>query len=142
MKFQFNATNGFDFEGYNNFSNSLRNLAPGVWDITISKPTRSSAQNRLVHALFRDLATELNGLGVPIMFGKFQASFNPSTAKEFFKVVYLNGKGTSECNTAELSNAIEQLCVDVNSMGGSLSVTKKNLDSILNETKPKKPQGV
>jgi hypothetical protein len=142
MKVRFDSTKGFDFKAFNQFSNGLSDLAPGVWDLQATKPVRTSAQNKLIHALFRDLAAELNGLGIPLMFGKFQATFNPSTAKEFFKIVYLNGKRTSECNTAELSNAIEQLCFDVTSMGGSLSANKKDLESLLNETKPKKPESV
>lgn len=100
----------------------LANLLDGKWELVCRKPLRTSKQNRMIHALFEDLAVELNGIGIELQFGIFKASFTSETAKEFFKQIYLAGKKTSECETKELGQAIDALIENVNRKGGTLSI--------------------
>lgn len=115
----------------------------GFVQVYIGKPKRTAKQNRAIHAFFNDLSVELNGLGVPLSFGKgIEASWTPETAKEiFFKVLYLAGKNTSECLTDELAKAVDACIRDVNMKGGQLSIkeplkgrktlSKKRVEDIL-----------
>jgi len=103
----------------------------GMYELSVSKPTRTVKQNKTIHALFKRLAFELNCMTPPVTFsvGSFNAEFTPVTAKEFFKLCYLNGKKTSKCTTEELSLAIQSVIIDVNRKGGSLHITKDELDT-------------
>ena len=100
----------------------------GFIEIDIGRPKRTLKQNRTVHAFFNDLAVELDGLGIPLLFGKHvEVGWSPITAKEiFFKTLFLAGKNTSECNTEELGKAIDTCIRCINAKGGQLSI-KKNL---------------
>lgn len=95
----------------------------GFIEINVGKPKRTSKQNRSIHALFRDLAVELEGAGIEYNFGSFSASWTPESAKEFFKQIYCAGKKTSEMNTDDLARSIESLLFDINRIPGcSLSI--------------------
>lgn len=112
-------------------ANLFFSLSKGMWRLEISKPTRTLRQNRCIHALFGDLATELNSLGIELSFGKFKASFTEITAKEFFKQIYLGGKKTSKCTTKELADAVKKVIIDLNGLGGQLAIKDKGLTELL-----------
>ena len=112
------------------FFEQIKKLPDGMWQVEIRKPKRTLKQNRAIHGLFTRLAAELEGLGIELNFGNFTASWNPDTAKEFFKQIYLNGKGTSKTNTAELSDAVNKLIHDVNLKGGQLSITSEEMRAL------------
>lgn len=122
MIFPYDKTDGFNCDDYNAFSRHIKDIPKGIYEIEVRKPIRTSKQNRTIHALFEDLAVEMNGLGIEIKMGNFITSWTPETAKIFFKECYLAGKGTSECTTKQLSNAIEKLIFDVTQKGGQLSI--------------------
>lgn len=107
------------------------NLPSGKWELVIRKPQRTSKQNRAIHALFTDAATELNGIGVEVAFGNFRASWTPDLVKEFFVLCYLGGTRTSKTDTKQLANAVDKFMHDVNAKGGSLSINDPWLDDLL-----------
>lgn len=108
-------------------------LNPGKYEVSIGKPKRTLRQNAALHALFTDAATELEGVGVEVKFGNFQASWTPLMVKEFFVMCYLGGRRTSECDTKELSDAMDKFISNVNTKGGQLSIKGSELEKILNE---------
>jgi len=108
-------------------------LKVGKYEMTIKKPQRTQRQNRTIHALFPDLATELNGLGIELAFGKFKASWTEITAKDFFKQCYLGGKKTSECTTRELADATNKVIKDINGLGGQLAIKDEALNNLLTQ---------
>ena len=118
----------------NILSKALWDLKPGMYEVSIKKPTRTLRQNAALHALFTDAATELEGIGVEVKFGNFQASWTSLMVKEFFVMCYLAGKRTSDCTTKELSDAMDKFISNVNLKGGQLSIKGSELEKILKET--------
>ena len=98
----------------------------GHIEVSIGRPKRTQKQNRAVHAFFNDLSVELDGLGIPLSFGKgLEVGWTPTTAKEiFFKTLFLAGKGTSECSTEELAKAVDTCIRSINARGGQLSINE------------------
>lgn len=131
MKIMFDTTKGFDLDAWNLIVDAFRSLLPGKWVCEFKKPTRTLRQNRAIHALFVDLAVELNGLGIEIKYGSFVTSWTSENAKDFFKQCYLGGKPTSETTTKVLSEAVDKLLHDVNKKGGQLSIKDPFLEELL-----------
>ena len=131
----YDKSKGFNLDHWNQLVDEVRNLQNGLWEIIIRKPQRTLKQNRTIHAVFNDLANELNGIGVELSFGKFKASFTPNTAKEFFIEIYLVGKRTSDCDTRELANALTKMINDVNSKGGNLAIRNDDFKSLMESLK-------
>ena len=127
----FDNTKGFNLDVWNWIVDTYRELMPGKWECVFRKPTRTLRQNRTIHALFPDLAVELNGLGIELRYGGFVASWTAESAKEFFKVCYLGGKKTSETTTKVLSDAVDKLLHDVNNKGGQLTIKDPYLEELL-----------
>jgi hypothetical protein len=131
----YDKTKGFNLDHWNQLSSEVQSLQNGIWEIIIRKPQRTQKQNRTIHAVFHDLATELNGIGVELSFGNFKACFTPNTAKEFFIEIYLAGKRTSDCDTQELAGALDKMIHDVNSKGGTLAIKNDDYISLMESLK-------
>lgn len=124
------------YDQYNILSNVYRDLPEGEYTVEFrtKEVQRTPRQNRGIHALFPDLANELNGIGVPLMFGKFEASWCEKTAKVFFSSVYLGGMGTSKVSRRVLANAITALLDDINTKyGGQLAIRDPFVEKLLAE---------
>jgi len=128
MIFKFDNTHGTDIDAYNKFAKEFREWQ-GMGEIVLRKPTRTSAQNRLIHPFFIDLATELAGLGYTSDVGTFKMQFDEKKAKEFFIEKWLKGKRTHKCNTKEIAEGLENCIRDVNILGGQLSIKSKDWES-------------
>ena len=138
MIIQYDKTKGFNSEDWNKIVDAIREISESKWEVEIRKPRRTPRQNRTIHALFPALATELNGLGVSLCMGKIKCSFTEITAKEFFKEAYLGGKGTSQCTTKELAEALNAVIHDVNIKGGQLAIKDEALNQLLASVSPPK----
>jgi len=117
IKFNKNA----DFK-MKDITNEVEELPDGMWECVIRKPKRTPKQNNTIHALFADLAVELEGLGIEYKMGNFIASWTEDSAKEFFKQIYLNGKKTSQVKSDIMAKATDKLLHDINRLGGQLSI--------------------
>lgn len=106
---------------------ALRNFN-GLYELALNKPQRTKKQNDTIHALFKDFATQLNGMGIELKF--ISSSITPTVAKEFFVANYLGGKRTSDCTTEEIAYAVQHMIHDVNMKGGNLSISKKDFNTL------------
>ena len=127
---KFNNTNGQDIDNWNKAVKAFREWQ-GMGEVVFRKPTRTLAQNRLIHPFFKDLAMELAGLGFTINVRNFTMQFNEKNAKEFFIERWLDGKRTSKCNTKEITDGLQNCIRDVNILGGQLSISTKNFESLI-----------
>jgi hypothetical protein len=112
-------------------SKIIFDLPCGMWEMVIRKPTRTLKQNSCIHALFPDLATELDGLGVPNKKGKLDIPWDEREAKEFFIHAYNHGKRTSKSTTKEIADATRRCLDSINKGGGQLSIKDKGLEELL-----------
>ncbi len=79
-------------------------------------PQRTKQQNRAIHKLYTDLATELNTLGLDmkiILKPSYQIWWTPESVKEHLwkplQQVMYSKKSTTELTTMEVSKVYEQL---------------------------------
>ena len=109
----------------------IGNFKAGMYEVSIEKPTRTPRQNRCIHALFPDLAVELDALGVENRKGKLDIPWNEIEAKEFFIYAFNNGKRTSKSTTKEIADATRRCLDAINAKGGQLAIKDKGLTELL-----------
>lgn len=85
------------------------------WQIEIKKPRRTKKQNDTIHPVFREISNHLESIGYQFPLGKSGLDPNPLLVKEVFCQLYL-GKRTSEANTKELAQALDDFLRHMNSI--------------------------
>lgn len=113
------------------FVRSVGEMPKGMYEIEIRKPKRTLRQNSCIHALFPDLAHELDGLGVINKKGKLDIPWDEKEAKEFFIHGFNHGKRTSKSTTKEIADATRRCLDAINGAGGQLAIKDKWLTELL-----------
>ncbi len=83
------------------------NLPLGKYQLSITKPKRTPAQNRTIHLIFGKIAEELRTHGLGEKKLTIKAYPTEENLKIFFREKFLNGKKTSETKTDELAKALD-----------------------------------
>jgi hypothetical protein len=104
-------------KAYEQFSEVLKELPDGLYQIEITKPKRTSKQNRALHLFFHWFSQALNEKGImfnyTVLNKEFACEYTPYIVKEHIWRIWIRAlygqEKTSKLTTRELSQAVDKL---------------------------------